>query len=256
MSKDTITFTHENVEYLVKKPSLNDNLKAQEMANKVFYSALKSGALLNVQLDDELKKRKLWDEEKEAEFNTLRKEIEETVEVLKRGGNLKKGRDAAIKLKKLRDKLRGLLMVRYSFGSYTAEGQSENAKFNCLASLCIVKADSKKPCFESYEDYLNRSNDEVAIKGANHLASLIHGIDDSFEDNLPENKFLKKFKFVDEKGRLVNKEGQLIDEDGKRINEEGQWINEEGKVVDKDGQVVEAEVVFGVFTDDEGNVVE
>jgi len=269
MSKDVIKFTHDGKEYLVRKPNVQDSNKAQEKANLAFNLALKSGALLRSELNDELEKRKLWSSEKENEYQKLRKELDEAVKQLQKGGSLKGGKEVALKIRALRVQQRAMIMPRLTLDSMTAEGQSENAKFNALAASCILSSD-KKPVFADYEDYLNRSNEEVAALGAGHLASLVYGYDESHEQNLPENKFLVKYKMADEKGRLINEAKHLIDEEGRLINEDGRFIQytEENGVrvpvlvdgknvfVDRDNNPIEEEVVFGVFTDDNGNVVE
>jgi hypothetical protein len=263
MAKDSIQFSHDGKEYFVRKPTVKDNNKAQEEANKAFKSAVHSGALLRSELDDELKKRKLWSDEKEAEFLELKKALDDAINVLRRGGKLDDGRKAALKVREIRAKQRALLMPRYSLDSMTAEGQSENAKLNCLVALCSFSAD-KSPIFKDYEDYINRSNEDLAVMAATKVAELVYNYDESYDHSLPENKFLTKYNLVDAKLRLVNKAGHLVDEDGRLINEEGRFIKytEENGVrvpvlvdgkpvmVDRDNKEVEDEVQFGVFTDE------
>ena len=120
-------------------------------------------------------------------------------------------------------------------------------------------SDNKKSYFSSYEDYLNRSADPVAIKGAQLLATRLYGLDDSYEQNLPENKFLKEYKFVDKNLRFINKEGKLTDSDGRLVDENGRYVNEEGDFVDKEGKRVDNEgeylVEFKPFLDEDGTPV-
>ena len=78
--------------------------------------------------------------------------------------------------------------------------------------------------------------------------------------NLPENSFLKSYKFVDEDLRLVNKDGQLVDLEGRLVNEEGRYIDADGNFIDVDGNPVSEEgdykFEFTPFLDDDGNPVE
>jgi hypothetical protein len=68
---------------------------------------------------------------------------------------------------------------------------------------------------------------------------MLYGLDNDYESNLPENKFLKKYKFVDDQLRLVDKKGRLIDADGKLIDSDNRFIDEEGNFVDKFGNRVD-----------------
>jgi len=122
-----------------------------------------------------------------------------------------------------------------------------------------VYNDTKEPYFKDMEDYLNRSTEEVSALAAQNLANMLYGLDNDYEINLPENKFLKKYKFIDEKLRLVDKKGRLIDSEGRLVNENGRFINEEGKFVDKSGNLVDDEGDYIVdsqpFLDENGKPI-
>ena len=87
----------------------------------------------------------------------------------------------------------------------------------------------------------------------------MYGLDSNFEKNLPENKFLIKYKlvneqleYVDSKGRLTDEEGRLVDENGRFINEEGQFVDRNGNLVDNSGDPV---VQFEPFLDEDGKPI-
>ena len=94
------------------------------------------------------------------------------------------------------------------------------------------------------DDYIKQADDTVSIKGATEFYYLISG-NSSIDDQLPENQFLKKFKFVDDKLRLIDKDGRLIDTEGRHIDEYGNWIqwNEDGSStkVDITGRAINEE---------------
>jgi hypothetical protein len=122
-----------------------------------------------------------------------------------------------------------------------------------------VYNDTKQPYFNSMEDYLNRSTEQVGLLGAQNLANMLYGLDNNYEANLPENKFLKKYKFIDDKLRYVDKQGRLIDAEGRLIDESGRFIDDQGNFVDKFGNKVDQEGDFIVepepFLDDDGNPI-
>jgi hypothetical protein len=246
--------------FTVKLPAVSDQKEANKVYNTTFSDAIKNKALVRAKLDDVLVEQGLWDDAKQAQFNKLQNQILEGERVLAKGGiSLNEARDKAVEMRQARLELRDLIAVKTNLDTHTAEGQADNARFNYLVSCCLVYTDTKQPYFSGYEDYLNKAADPVAILAAQHLASLLYGLDNDYEEKLPENKFLKKYKFIDEKLRLVNKEGKLIDNDGRLIDENGRFINEKGEFVDKNGNLVNEQgdymLEFSPFLDEHGNPI-
>jgi hypothetical protein len=262
MKTKTFKVTIDGVEkeFMVKTPSLNDQREAQKIYNQAFTDAIKSKSVVRAKLDDLLEDQGLWNDEKQAKFTTLQKELLDGEKRLAKGGfSLNEAKDLAIKMKGIRDEIRDLISVRTSLDNHSAEGQADNARFNYLVSVCVVYNDTKQPYFNNMEDYLNRSTDQVGLLGAQNLANMLYGLDNDYESNLPENKFLKKFKFVDDKLRLVDKKGRLVDAEGRLVDESGRFIDEEGNFVDKYGNKVNSDGDYLVdpqpFLDDNGNPI-
>lgn len=257
----TATIDSKEITFLVKSPSLQDQKEATKVYNTAFTDALKSKAIVRAKLDDLLVEQGLWDDSKQMRFSTLQAQILEGERKLAKGGiSLSSAKDEALKMRKLREELRDLIAVKTNLDTHTAEGQADNARFNYLVSACTVYNDSKKPYFSSYEDYNSKSGtDLVAALSAQNLAGMLYGLDSDYEEKLPENKFLKQYKFVDDKLRLVNKKGHLVDSEGRLIDEDGRFINEKGEFVDKDGNPVDKQgdyvIEFSPFLDDDGKPV-
>jgi len=262
MKTKTFKVTIDGVEkeMLVRSPSLNDQREAQKVYNQAFTDAIKSKSVVRAKLDDLLQDQGLWNDEKQAKFSALQKELLEGEKRLAKGGfSLNEAKDLAIKMKTTREEIRDLISVRTSLDNHSAEGQADNARFNYLVSACLVYNDSKQPYFTNMEEYLNRAGEEVALLGAQNLANMLYGLDNDYELNLPENKFLKKYKFIDDKlrfidkkGRLTNAEGKLIDIDGRFIDEEGNFVDKYGNRVDIDGEYV---VDTQPFLDEDGKPI-
>lgn len=247
-------------EFLVKSPSLENQREAQKVYNQAFTDAIKSKSVVRAKLDDLLEDQGLWNDEKQAKFTALQKELLDGEKRLAKGGfSLNQAKDLAISMKKVRDDIRDLISVRTSLDNHSAEGQADNARFNYLVSVCVVYNDTKEPYFSNLEDYLNRSTEEVAIKGAQNLANMLYGLDNDYESNLPENKFLKKYRFIDDKLRLIDKKGRLVDKEGRLIDESGRFIDDNGNFVDKYGNSVDKDGEYIVepepFLDDNGNPI-
>ena len=247
-------------EILVRSPSLQDQREGQKIYNQTFTDAIKSKAVVRAKMDDVLTEQGLWNNEKQARLTELQQRLLDSERRLALGGiSLKEAKNIAMDMKGVREDIRDLIGARSSLDNHSAEGQADNAKFNYLVSVCVVYNDTKEPVFKNMEDYLNRGNESVAILGAQNLANMLYGLDSDYESNLPENKFLKKYKFVDDKLRLIDKQGRLVDEEGRLIDENGRFINEKGEFVDKFGNRVDIEgnyiVEFKPFLDDDGKPI-
>jgi hypothetical protein len=243
-----------------KSPSLNDQREAQKIYNQAFTDAIKSKSVVRAKLDDLLKDQGLWNDEKQAKFTELQKELLEGEKKLAKGGiSLREARELALRMKKLREDIRDLISVRTSLDNHSAEGQADNARFNYLVSVCVVYKDTNDKYFNNLEDYLNRADDPVAMLGAQNLANMLYGLDNDFEKNLPENKFLHKYKFVNSELRLIDKKGRLIDADGRLVDDRGRYIDEEGNFVDRFGNKMSETGEYIVdaqpFFDDDGKPV-
>jgi hypothetical protein len=256
----SVTVDNKELELEIKASTLADQRESQKIYNQAFSDAVKSGSIVRAKLDDLLKEQGLWDDKKEVLFKTLQKQILDNEKKLAKGGiSLKNAKNIAINIQKLRNELRDLISVKTNLDSHTAEGQADNARFNYLVSSCVVYKSNGNKYFKNYEDYLNRAADPVSIIAAQKLASIMYGLDNDFEKKLPENKFLLKYKFVndsldfvDDKGRLVDEEGRLIDKNGRFINEEGKFVDKDGNLVDESGDFV---LEFEPFLDDDGNPI-
>lgn len=254
------TVNDKEITFLVRSPSINDQKEANKVYNTAFSEAIKAKALVRAKLDDVLVEQGLWDNDKQEKFNKLQNNILEGERVLAKGGiSLKEAKKQALNMRKYRAELRDLIAVKTNLDTHTAEGQADNARFNYLVSSCLVYNDTKEPYFKGYEDYLNRAADPVAVLAAQNLAAMLYGLESDYEEKLPENKFLKKYKFIDTNLRLVNEKGQLVDEENRLIDDKGRFINEAGQFVDKDGNLVDKDgeylVEFSPFLDDSGKPI-
>jgi hypothetical protein len=262
MNMETFSFNVDGreQEFTIRSPSLADQREAQKVYNQAFSDAVKSGCIVRARLDDLLKEQGLWDDNKQIKFNTIQQEILDCEKSLAKGGiSLKSAKDIAVKMKKLREDLRDLISVRTNLDNHTAEGQADNARFNYLIAASLVYSSTKDKYFKNYEDYLARASEPIAVKAAQILANMLYGLDSDYEKKLPENKFLIKYKFVDDRLRLVNKDGRLVDTEGRLIDEFGRFINDKGEYVDKNGNLVDANgdyvTDFKPFIDDDGNPI-
>lgn len=258
-------FTIDDIEYAVRRPTLQELTKANEQRAKTFNQSLQRGDLLRDQLDGELRKRELWNDDREAEYQGLRQSVIDGEFALSKGGiSLSEARDIALAMSDSRQRMISMLSTRSELDQNTCEGKADAIRFNYLFSVCLVYNDTDEAYFkEGLGEYLLNQEDPVALKGATEFYYLISGSED-VDKSLPENKFLSQYSLVDENYRLIDKDGRLISKDGKHIDENGnliRWINdEEYEIIDQKGRKVDEQsgkfdVEFSPFLDDDGKPI-
>ena len=242
----------------VKHPSGQQLADSQIIYSSEWQKAFNKGCIVADQLDEQLRKMGVWDESKTQERNDLRDSIEEGQKKIKSGGiKLKDAKDLALSILDNKNKLRTLLTRRNRLESNTAEAYANNAQFNYLVSVCVVYNKDGKRYFKSYEDYLERMEEQAAIDTATKLFAMIN--DPNQAEDTPEVKFLKKFHIINDKGFLLNKDGQAVDDEGRLVDDEGRYIDGKGGFVDKLGNPVDEKgepiIEFSPFLDDEGRPI-
>lgn len=234
------------IEIYVAKPTNNVNKDAERYKSKVWNQAIQDDVLTKKELSVLMKKRNIWNEAKDKEEDEITQSIialEKELYHGKVGKNGKKvkpkvseGRDIAIEIRRKRLELRDLIAERISMEENTAESLADNARFDYLVAHCTFYKDGK-PVYKDFDEYNNKSSDEIAFAAGAALGQMLYNLDSDFEKNLPENKFLTKFGLVNDDLSLIdpNNPDQLIDTDGKSIDENGYLIDEDGNRVDRDG---------------------
>lgn len=259
-NKEVFTVKTEDgeLELAAVRPTPKQTIESQRVYNKTYALGKRDKYLFRDELWDAMREQGLWSEEKEQTYGKIAERLNENIDKLNKGGITKKeGKDLAIQVKIDRMLLQQLLSDRNEMDAVTVEGTADNARFDYLVSVCIVYNKDGQPYFTGLEDYISKSSESSSIKAANVLAALVNDADVDYQGSLPENKFLKRFGYVNDEYRLVNKDGHLIDTLGRLIDSSGELVNDEGKRIDEDGNlVVETTVEDAVFLDDEEVKVE
>lgn len=249
-------------EFAVIKPGLNLVQQANKLRNKIFNELFEDGGLLRQQVESELEARDLWNNKLQAKYDELQGDLIINVQKLEGGGiKLSEARDIAIEIARQRQELVSMLVSRSDLDQITCEGQADSEKFNFLFANCLVYNETEELFYPNgLEDYVKDMENPVAVKGATEFYYLVSN-SESLDDQLPENKFLKKYKFVNEDMQYLERStGRRITEDGKYIDENGYFIeyNKDGTTyrVNRDGEkiseVEEEATGPAPFLDDDG----
>lgn len=222
--------------YYVAKPGANDEARAKLQQSRTFNEALENGACLRVQLNKVLKHKKIWDEEDDSEIESISNKIQDNLGKLDEGGiEVLDARKLAIETNNLRMQMINKISILNEHKSLTAEGQADDAYFDTLVSCCCFNEDGTK-VFKSYEDYISKSKEDYAAELARKVSEVIYGNLDYIKD-LPENKFLSEYGFINENMEYINEFGELVNSLYEKIIPEEK--KPEKKPFLKNGQPVE-----------------
>jgi hypothetical protein len=224
---------------------------AKKVHNKAFREALEDGALLRKSLMNHMRDQGVWDDRKEEAYQAFIKQISELEYKLSSGKmKVSEGRSLAIELSRVRGEFRNLISERNIMDANSAEGQADNARFNCLLVKSVFDYITQKPVYASVEAYVENGSDEVSLTIAGKFANFLYGVDEDYDKNLVENKFLKRFSLVDSEGRFLDKNGKFIDVDGNPVDAEGYRLDENGIRVDINGHHMDTNIDTAEFEND------
>jgi hypothetical protein len=186
-------------------------LKESEIEyRRVFADAVRQGVFLEKEMENILDQRDIWGSSKKKEHRELLESIAELETKLAKGGISKEeGKELAVTLKAKRSLLFLMLQERTVYDSNTAEGIAEQAKFDFLLSKCLINVDTGVQYFNSTEEYQDSTEVELGMIAATKFSAILYGYNDDLIKNLPENKFLRRFHFMDDELRMLDDKGEV-----------------------------------------------
>jgi hypothetical protein len=240
----TVEVDGKEVKIYVSKPTNQVNREAEIFRTKTWADCAKNGIPTKKQLEQILRDNGSWDNDKLKKELELGLEIARLEKTLYRGDGkgrkpkLSEGRDIAIQIRQKRYELRELISEKIKLEEMSAENLADNAKFDFLVAHCTFYEDGTR-VYKTFDEYNNTDANTLAFAAASMLAKMMYNIDNDFEKQLPENKFLVKYKLVNDDLSLIDPEkGYTVDLQGNRIDNEGYFVNEEGERVDRDGNLL------------------
>jgi len=236
----TSTFGGKQVNLTIGEISNQIRREAEVEAGIVFKNAIQEGLMLNAEVDNLVRDRKLINE---GRIEDLSKSIRQKEKELLTGkvGSKKltklEGRAIALSISKIRQEINTLADAASDLYSMTAERRADQERLQYFIYASILNADTQARFFPTYSDFKDNLNEDV-VRDAT-VAFGKRAIGRNYEAELPENKWLIKYKFMNDKLELVNEAGQLVDEDFRLINAEGHYIDQNGRRTDRFGNLLD-----------------
>ena len=248
----TVKVGDQDVEIYVTRPTNAVAREAEIYRITKFNELIAQGLKTKRQCKQQMRELGEWTERDDAAELRLATEIMKKEKLLFCGDGKSKpklsvGQALAIEIRSLRSELRDLSARKINAESNSAESIADDSKFDFLVANCTFYKSNGKKVYNTFEEYNQRSADELAFTAAGALAQLMYNITDDFEEQLPENQFLAKFGLVNEELSLINPEtGKTVDLDGKTIDEEGFFLDEEGNRVDSEGNRIAEDGLYEI----------
>ena len=167
----------------------------------------------------------VWNKKKEKEYEKIVEDILSREKIINTGGiDVQKARDIAIELKNLRSRIIELRAGINALDACTAEGVAETLRMEYLISECTVVKKGGKRYFKDLNDFYDKQEEDVAIAAQIIFTQMMYYIDDNLLDSLPEFKFLKDYKFMNDDFELIDGEGNVIDDEGNAIESQAEAL--------------------------------
>lgn len=222
--------------------------EGQKRYSQVFNKAWGEGIPLRIEIERKLREKGLLDDNTAEE--AIRAELRESEVVLRSakrsdGTRLTRedGRQLALAMRRLREKLSNVSNDVSDLFSRTAESIASNEQFQYFIYACTRRKDGRR-YWDSVESFMN-DNSPVATQAVRAFVANMANVDVNYEMSLPENVWLKRFGYLKDDGTLLNPDGKMINNDDQLVNEKGHIVNADGLLIDDYGNVI----------DEKGNLV-
>ncbi len=175
--------------------------------------------LVRNELDQFLNDTGVWTKADVEKVEKLREQIDDLIDKLKNKDGktkLSDGRKISLDIYDKRMEITKLEQKRRVFDEATIENAADQEKADYFVFASTVFAETGKQYWDSLEEMKNDKLSDAYKNAAVKAIKAVYGIDTELEKSLPENKWLKKYGFVDEKLNFVDrKTGEKVDRSGK-----------------------------------------
>lgn len=217
---DKLEFKVGDKEYYVTKPSARQEKDGMIVFAKTLTKALKEGIMSHDKLDKVIRDEGVWDDDKQKKVLEIAEFLTVGIHKLSAGGiKLSDARTLAIQMRTKRFEYIQLVLEKTRLEGCTAEAIADRERTDFFVSVCVKNSDGSK-VFSSLEDYQEKQDSELGNVVSSKFAKLYNGYEEDLGfSKYPENEFLLKYKFTNEKLELVDKDGKFVDVEGNTMEE-------------------------------------
>lgn len=160
----------------IRYPKVEENRLADWEYSKVFQQAIMDEIPTNREMEELIKRRKLWTAEDDENVAKLEEEINKQLVMLSKMESEKAIVPIQEKIGMLRNEIFQMQQQRQSYFNNTAESKADEAKMSFLIHKCTEFADSENPVWKTYEDFKNEGDQLTVNAIVYQFLTFINGL--------------------------------------------------------------------------------
>lgn len=164
----------------IRYPKVEENRLADWEYSKVFQQAVMDDIPTNREMEDLIKKKKLWTKKDDERIEKIREEIQKQLTVLSKMESEKNMLPIEMKIEELRDEMFGLQQEKQKYFNNTAEAKADEAKMSFLIHKCTEYADTGKSVWSTYSDFKEEEDQQTVNMIVYQFLTFINGLPADF----------------------------------------------------------------------------
>lgn len=175
----------------IRWPTQKERHQANMEYSKYFTQLLDEGLLkTRDEMEETLRKRKIWTDKHEEEKIRLRDLINDTHEAQAKARNKGERRKAIESRQKARDKLQELMVKYETLMANTVESKADEVRIGHIIYRVTSYVETDEPVWPTYDDYVNESNESGFAEVYGQWMAFQQGLPSNFLDILHEQEEL------------------------------------------------------------------
>lgn len=170
----------------IRFPKVEENRLADWEYSKVFQQAVMDDIPTNREMEELIKRKKLWTEEDDKKIEDIRLDIEKQLTLLSKMETEKNMKPIEDKINALRDEIFALQQEKQKYYNNTAESKADEAKMSFLIYKCTQVADTGKRLWETYGDFKEEEDQTTVNQIVYQFLTFINGLPADFLSNPSE----------------------------------------------------------------------
>jgi hypothetical protein len=164
----------------IRYPKVEENRLADWEYSKVFQQAIMDDIPTNREMEELIKKKKLWTKKDDERIEQIREEINKQLTLLSKMETEKNMLPIEMKIEELRDEMFALQQEKQKYFNNTAEAKADEAKMSFLIHKCTEYAENGKPVWNKYAEFKEEEDQQTVNMIVYQFLTFINGLPADF----------------------------------------------------------------------------
>ena len=170
----------------IRFPGVEENRLADWEYSKVFHQAQMDDIPTNREMDEMIKRKKLWTKKDDEKIDKLREEINKQLTILSKMETEKNIEPVERKINEIREEMFAMQQQKQRYYNNTAEAKADEAKMSFLVHQCTEYAETGKRVWETYKDYKDERDQQTVNAIIYQFLTFINGLPADYLSNPSE----------------------------------------------------------------------